>query len=208
MTTDLDLTAVDGFGPKHTERMKSWFKLQPSTARACLMTTAGKQHRRWPCPGCDDLGHAGLLDHASTWQALDGRRVVVAEPYELTADDLTALRQRAGTLGLTIERLPISPWFPGQTHAWAVYAPGAPLVPVPEDGAVVQVIACEAIRGPGLPTRWEEPRPATVSLPAHMRPRFCPECDGPALPDGTDFTHDGTCDLATLDWSKYESDLA
>ncbi len=210
MNTDLDLTPAGGFGHVHTQRMHDWFRLTPAKGPACLMRAAGKHHRQFPCPGCDDVGRLTMLDHGSTWRAPDGRRVVVGEPYdELDGADLVSLRERASALGLVIERLPISPWCPGSTHAWAAYLPGPVLVPAPEHGAVLRLMEREIREVPGLPSRtaWPE-KTVSIYIPEGIRPPTCGGCDGPALPGGVDFTHDPVCELAGFDWARHESDLS
>ncbi|MBM3675352.1 MAG: hypothetical protein FJW88_10475 [Actinobacteria bacterium] len=98
------------------ERWARAIGLRPSQAQRCPRVVAGLRCTAWrsaaPC-ACQALDR--VLDHARVWLRADGRRVLSAEPYDVTSDDLAALLVCAIELGLVFSIHGASPWNPGAT---------------------------------------------------------------------------------------------
>ncbi len=135
----------------HEQAMLDRFGYTPTSMVPCprVLATRTCYARAWDGapstrPNCLCLRSREILDHARLWHDRDGRRVLTAEPYGLTADVLSTFVAECRALGLWVTVAPDSLWCPGaavlvtiRRRTPATYARGVPRVPLalPVDAA-------------------------------------------------------------------------
>src|SRR2546429_188703 len=91
------------------------------TAGGCPRRVGGKRCLvGGSCLCLCDKNRFRLLDHCRMWRTREGNLVFTSEPYHVDLETLEKFRKEVRPLGLAVELLPYSPYYPGKTFLLCV----------------------------------------------------------------------------------------